>query len=763
MIRVYDKDYSNNDHLNSNGLKIIQPIKCIEYKTETDWYIEVEIDDSYLDFIEPMNVVVVKTKQGLFQPFRIRNPKLDKNVISFTAKHIFFDLENYYVNDLTFSSYNGLTALNQLLTVASPSMPYTVSSDVTSTVSLSLKKVSVLEAIFKLIEAFNGHLVINNYNIAIQSSIGVNRGVEIRYGKNLQWLELVENWDNVVTEIVPTCGDRTYSAITADVSYDIPYIKVVSFESKFEDEIDIQNDVIAQATAYLNKNKYPLVNYTVKSDIIQDVYIGDVIRVVCKVELNTNVLAYTYDVLKDRIISVEFGNYQQTVKNLFSSYKSLDDIKQKNKIYNQKISDQSKVINEQTNIINGLYKNGYVVINDNEIYIVDALPKENATYVLRMNLGGIGFSSTGISGTYTSAWTLDGVFNADFIQAGQLNGINMAIGSSNSIFKANSNGIYLGHATFSNAPFRVNMAGVLTATSGTIGGWTLSTDRLYSGSGSTYVGIGQNVSNYSFWAGNSTPSSAPFSVTNAGALKATSGNIGGWTLGTDRLYAGSGSTYVGVSPSVSNYCFWAGNATPTYAPFWVKNDGTARFGGFNITSTGFLSTGTDPIEINSSVGYIAINGAKMYAPNALNYYFTAHIIPTTNNTYYLGNTSIRWAGIWVSGGLITSSDLRLKENINSIDRASEFVYSLKPVEYKMKDGSRKHYGFIAQDVKQSLDKIGTDSALFIDPIVKPDWDITDKEQNDKEHYLALRYEEFIAPMVKTIQELNERIKALEGK
>lgn len=763
MIRVYDKDYSNNDHLNSNGLKIIQPIKCIEYKTETDWYIEVEIDDSYLDFIEPMNVVVVKTKQGLFQPFRVRNPQLDKNIISFKAKHIFFDLENYYVNDLSFTNYNGLTALNQLLSVASPTMPYTVSSDITTTVSLSLKKVSVLEAIFKLIEAFNGHLVINNYNIAIQSSIGANRGVEIRYGKNLQGMSVVENWDNVVTKIIPTCGDRTYAAITADVSYDIPYIKVVSFESTFEDETAIESDVIAQATAYLNKNKVPLVNYTVKSDIIQDVYIGDVIRVVGIVSLNTNVLAYTYNLLTERILSVEFGNYQQTVKNLFSSYKSIENIKERTKFYNQSISDQAKVIDDQTNIINGLYKNGYVVINDNEIYIVDTLPKENATYVLRMNLGGIGFSSTGISGTYTSAWTLDGVFNANFIQTGQLNGINMAIGSSNSIFKADSNGIYLGHATFSSAPFSVNMSGFLKATTGQIASWTLVNDRLYAGSGSTYVGISPGVSNYSFWAGNSTPSSAPFSVTNAGALKAISGNIGGWTLGTDRLYAGSGSTYVGVSPSVSGYSFWTGNATPSSAPFWVKNDGTARFGGFNITSTGFLSTGTDPIEINTSTGYIAINGAKMYAPNATNFYFQTHIIPTTNNTYYLGNTSIRWAGIWVNGGLITSSDLRLKENINSIEKASEFVYSLKPVEYKMKDGSRKHYGFIAQDVKQSLDNIGTDSALFIDPIVKPDWDITDKEENDKEHYLALRYEEFIAPMVKTIQELNERIKALEGK
>jgi hypothetical protein len=152
----------------------------------------------------------------------------------------------------------------------------------------------------------------------------------------------------------------------------------------------------------------------------------------------------------------------------------------------------------------------------------------------------------------------------------------------------------------------------------------------------------------------------------------------------------------------------------------------------------------------------------MYAPNATNYYFAPHIIPTIHNSFYLGNTSYRWAGIWVNGGLITSSDKRLKENIESINYASDFIYSLNPVQYKMKDGHRNHYGFIAQDVKEVLDEIGVDSAVYVNPTVKPDWDVDDSVENDKEHYLALRYEEFIAPMVKTIQELNERIKTLEG-
>lgn len=58
--------------------------------------------------------------------------------------------------------------------------------------------------------------------------------------------------------------------------------------------------------------------------------------------------------------------------------------------------------------------------------------------------------------------------NADLgtITAGAMSGITIAIGTGNSIFKADSNGIYLGNATFASAPFRVSMAGALTATTG---------------------------------------------------------------------------------------------------------------------------------------------------------------------------------------------------------------------------------------------------------------------------------------------------------
>jgi len=54
----------------------------------------------------------------------------------------------------------------------------------------------------------------------------------------------------------------------------------------------------------------------------------------------------------------------------------------------------------------------------------------------------------------------------------------LSAGSGNSIFKSDSSGIYLGNASYASAPFSVSRNGIIKAESGTIGGWTL---------GSTYL------------------------------------------------------------------------------------------------------------------------------------------------------------------------------------------------------------------------------------------------------------------------------------
>ena len=62
-----------------------------------------------------------------------------------------------------------------------------------------------------------------------------------------------------------------------------------------------------------------------------------------------------------------------------------------------------------------------------------------------------------------------------------------------------------------------------------------------------------------------------------GKVVASSGTIGGWNLDANKLYGGSGTTYVALNSSGSNstssYAFWAGAENAASAPFWIKRNG----------------------------------------------------------------------------------------------------------------------------------------------------------------------------------------------
>ena len=77
-------------------------------------------------------------------------------------------------------------------------------------------------------------------------------------------------------------------------------------------------------------------------------------------------------------------------------------------------------LQQATAEINSVLGASNVIVEGNQILVVDTLPKETATYVLRINAGGIGFSSNGIYGTFNSAWTIDGTLDMQ-----QINLINL--------------------------------------------------------------------------------------------------------------------------------------------------------------------------------------------------------------------------------------------------------------------------------------------------------------------------------------------------
>ena len=334
-----------------------------------------------------------------------------------------FDSKDYFLEDVRPTNLNGLNALKYINERTDKTSPFTIlSSDVETLDTCYFIRKNLFEAWEVIEERYGGVFDADNFDISFKTAIGVDRGEIIAYGKNLQNIKIFENWSNVCTKLYPVGKDGLLlesKYITSDIQYDKPYTKTVSFESELDEEEQTEenllNELLVKATNYLQENKYPQVSYEITSDINQLVEIGDKIHVKHPLaNILTEVLEYEFNGITKKVKKLVFGNYVRDVKTKFDSIKNSIE-----KVVNE-LSGQAKIINEQTDLINSLNKNGYVYIDDNEILILDELPKENAKNVWRFGLGGIGFSSTGYQGPFSIAMTADGKINADFISTGTL-------------------------------------------------------------------------------------------------------------------------------------------------------------------------------------------------------------------------------------------------------------------------------------------------------------------------------------------------------
>ena len=200
MIRAFgktDRDFS------SNGDIIVKATKAKLHKKDNgDYYIDVEAPLEYSDFLIDGNILAVNTPQGV-QAFRVRNPSKKANKISIRAWHVFYDSKNYLIADSNVVDKNCNDALDHLNSATEPQSAFTTISDVQAVDSFRCVRKSLYEAIQTVLERWGGHLVRDNFKIAIRENIGTDNGIVVRYRKNLKELTCDENWDDVVTKILP--------------------------------------------------------------------------------------------------------------------------------------------------------------------------------------------------------------------------------------------------------------------------------------------------------------------------------------------------------------------------------------------------------------------------------------------------------------------------------------------------------------------------------------------------------------------------------
>ena len=134
-----------------------------------------------------------------------------------------------------------------------------------------------------------------------------------------------------------------------------------------------------------------------------------------------------------------------------------------------------------------------------------------------------------------------------------------------------------------------------------------------------------------------------------------------------------------------------------------------------------------------------------------------HVEPGANNTQNFGSASLRWSVIYAANALNTS-DRNEKREIEENKLGLDFINALKTKSYKFKENklSGMHYGLIAQDIENVLNKFNIKLDEYA-PVVKDK--IIDENKNERFIY-SLAYNELLAPIIKSVQELSAKNDAL---
>ncbi|WP_147606605.1 phage tail spike protein [Enterococcus sp. DA9] len=471
LITIYDKNDANNlaEHLYDtqglgalsdwltatvsnklNGAEIFQGTYPIS-GTNADLIVEGRIIQCYVD--------ENRAKQRL----RIYYAKTSVigNTIEVKAEPIFNDIRKSVLNkyDSGTEKITATQAWQNAKALAKPAIPsqFSFSSLVDTLANVKIEKANFLEFFGgkegSILDRFHGEFLKDNNTLHHETRLGTDHKIKAIYTKNLTGLDLEIDAQSVLVGVYPFISSSSEGedeitlpekVIFTDYVDDYPagYVSFVDFKDKATDVATLREAAKDWLKTNIDKQK-PQVSGSIelvplrhqrgyeKFVDLEKVSMGDGVDVYhpqLKVNMSARIVEYTFNVLTNSYDKLVVGNVktnflentENNVSNLIND--AIDQLKNGGGI-SDLIND---IVDHQTDMITG-QDGGYVLLDPKEapsrILIMDTPDKNTARNVLQINNAGIGFSKTGINGTYDTAWTLDGGFNASFITAGEIVGI----------------------------------------------------------------------------------------------------------------------------------------------------------------------------------------------------------------------------------------------------------------------------------------------------------------------------------------------------
>lgn len=382
---------------------------------------------------------VVKAKPNFMdepQLFRIdRIGKVMNGKFTVYCKHISYDLSGF---DIVSGSATSAVGACALLQNAAPG--YSITTDKSVSANFKIGIPGSVKSYFvgregSFLDVFGkAEIKYDNFSVKMLQNAGQNRGVTIRYQKNLLELSQEIGSANLYTHVrcfyKDSDGNVTNSSkISTGLTLDVDRCLIVDVSNEYETTPTV-SELNQRATRYKNENNLTVPTNNITLDFVQSGELRNRVDLFDTVNVYYEALGITraevkcirtkYDVIREKYIEVEFGDAKFDVSDtIVNTTKTLAD--------KPSTSFMADAIAHATELITGNL-GGYVILHDSngdgepdEILIMNTPDIDTATKVWRWNKNGLGYSSTGYSGSYGTAITADGQIVADFITSGTLN------------------------------------------------------------------------------------------------------------------------------------------------------------------------------------------------------------------------------------------------------------------------------------------------------------------------------------------------------
>lgn len=443
----------NSNTFTSNGIGALSDVISCVVTEERNGQFELTMvypaDGKHFSDITLRSIIVADaSKAQTRQPFRIY--KISKPIsgrVTIEAQHISYDLSKNVSMPFSVAASSSAcsSALAGLKTNAVETCPFTFATSVTTVASFSFGAPASIRQMLggvagSVLDQFGGEYKFDKFNVSLLNSRGQLKNIPLKYGKNITDIKQEENIANTITGLVPfwadseggdvvTLTEKVVHASTASAFSD--YLTVpIDFSSDFEEK-PTENQLRAHTTAYINKNNIGVPKVSIDVSFVnlpdteeykglfdlQNLELCDTIPVEFEklgIETTAKVVKTEYNVLKNRYdkitVGTTAGSLAQTITGVSDSVATLANTTKTNFA-----KENIKVTEEIDNATAWMTATGGVIRalknSDNEwtdILCCSATATATSGNVLRFNVNGIGFSSTGWNGTFTQAWTLDG-------------------------------------------------------------------------------------------------------------------------------------------------------------------------------------------------------------------------------------------------------------------------------------------------------------------------------------------------------------------